>query len=850
MKRKTFLIKISLLLLLILFLMSRRSSIFASQNADLKLNKRVIHSRFREFPTPTGGKLAKTNPPIMLCPLSGRGRVKYSFRLSQDRTFKNASTIEAKKLPYAIFNVHSKLANGTWYWQYKSNYRNWSEIQSFKITNEVPVFETPVPENLIRKIPLQHPRVLVNKSELKNFRKRVIELDDARNIIKNAATMINKIPPTESKGIAKPNKNATKIEKEKFARDASKRLGSTVGQVVENFCKAYVLTGEKKYARASIRWALEIASWDPNGVSKTNNFGDSRCMVAMAYTYDNCFELLTEKEKAQLIRSITIRGNRFYNRWTNMLESKIFSGHVWQHILERLFKTSLVMLGDIPEAQKWLTYVYEVWLARSPCLGSDDGGWWNGDHYFALNTLTLLDIPLFLKQYTGIDFLTSAFYKNNPTWLIYSFPANSWSEGFGNGTEKQFGQRVDMMAYADALSRLTGNPLAAWYANHHLKTTGKSLTDDYEFRWFRLKWQLPERPVPIVKLDLPLAKAFRETGTVNMHTDLENAENNLMVSLRSSPYGSTSHSHSDQNSFNIQYKGEKLFYNSGYRPSMGVPHYTDWFKASIGHNTVLIDGKGQPIGSSESYGWIPRFLHGERISYCLGDASNAYDNLKQDPQKAGLKRFRRHLLFLRPSTIVIYDELEADHKAEWSWLIHSHEEIVLDVAQQQITCVTKTARSQVDFFGSQKLDISLSTKFDPPAVNYRKIRDANGKIIEFKDQWHITAKSVGDAVRYLTVFQIKDLSDQASFEKPVPDTDGSITVGEWIIHTELNPSNPASFEILNQKENAGIMYAKGRIQIGEKQYTPEFPGSTLLIEKIDGELSVQEAVDEVPVGRE
>jgi len=149
-----------------------------------------------------------------------------------------------------------------------------------------------------------------------------------------------------------------------------------------------------------------------------------------------------------------------------------------------------------------------------------------------------------------------------------------------------------------------------------------------------------------------------------MHTDLLQAENNLMISMRSSPFGSTSHAHADQNGFNIQFGGDKLFYNSGYRPSMGVPHYEQWFKATIGHNTVLIDGKGQPVGSGESYGWIPRFLHGETISYALGDASKAYDNRFNERQNAGVKLFRRHLVFLRPSIVVIYDELEADHNAE------------------------------------------------------------------------------------------------------------------------------------------------------------------------------------------
>ena len=469
---------------------------------------------------------------------------------------------------------------------------------------------------------------------------------------------------------------------------------------------------------------------------------------------------------------------------------------------------------------------------------------------FELNTLTLLDIPMFLNQYTGINFIRSSFYQNNPFWLIYSFPANSYSEGFGNGTEKQFGQKLGVLGYADALSRLTGNPYAGWYADSHLKAMAKTLTDDDEFRWFRLKWQLPDRPEPVAKLDLPLARAFRETGTVNMHTDLTNAKKNLMVSLRSSPYGSTSHAHADQNSFNIQYGGEKLFYNSGYRPSMGVPHYTQWFKASIGHNTVLIDGKGQPTGSSESYGWIARFLHGNRISYCLGDASNAYDNVKQVPQKAGLKLFRRHLIFLRPSVIVIYDELQADHKAEWTWLIHSHERIDLDAERQQFRCETRTAKSQVNLFGSEKLDITLSTKFYPKPVNYRNLRDENGNIIVYKDQWHIYTKSMGKKMRYLAIFQIKDKSDPTDFVKVASDANGNLKLGPWTIQAELDASKSASFEIINAAEKLGIMYGKSSLQIGDNEFTTKYIKSTLLVEPINGELTAKEAIDQPPVGRD
>ncbi len=820
------------------------------KDAEIAFHPKVIHPRFREFPKPTGGVQAKANPPVMLCPLSGNGPVKYSFRLSQDQQFPGGKTISHEGLRYAIFNVHSKLGSGLWYWQYKSDNTDWSEVQVFEITDEVPVFETPDPDILISKVPPGHPRVFVNPDELSSFRARVAGTPDAQSILAAADAFIPKAPPDESMGISKSGKDLSKVERDKLALDASKKLGSAAGTPTEIFCEAYVLSGEERYARAAIRWAREIASWDPNGVSMTNNFADSELMLAMAYTYDVCYEMLSPIEKEALLKSITVRGNRFYNGWTNMLESKVFSGHIWQHILERLFKTSLATLHDIPDAAQWLTYVYEVWLARAPSMGPDDGGWWHGNHYMELNTLTLLDIPLFLKQYTGIDYFKSPWYQNNPFWLIYSFPANSYSEGFGNGTEKQFGQKLGMLGYTDALSRLTGNPYASWYSGHHLEALGKSLTDDDEFRWFRLKWKLPERPASIQVLDLPLARSFPETGTVNMHTNLSDASNNLMVSMRSSPYGSSGHAHSDQNGFNIQYGGEKLFYNSGYRPSMGVPHYEHWFKASIGHNTVLIDGKGQPIASTESYGWMPRFLHGDKISYSLGDASNAYDNEEQVPQTAGLTRFRRHLIFLRPATIVIYDELEADHDAEWSWLIHSHKEILLDAADQQIFCETRTARSQVNLYGSHALMMELSTKFDPEPVNFRGLRDEDGDLMEYRDQWHIYAKSKGNATRYLAIFQVKGRNDDADFQQPVPDDKGAIAVGSWTIKAELNAAEPASFEIIHSEGDAAIAYGKTKLMLGEEALEAEHKGSTLLIENTNGAVIAREAVDIAPVGRD
>ncbi len=849
--------------------------------ATIRNDKTVLNPRFRIDPKPSEGESLRTNPPVFLVPLVGEKKtftggipeigdpVYYSFRLSQDKSFPADATMHLDDSPWAIFNPHKKLAPGTWYWQYKSNKTDWSPVLSFRINEDTPVFETPTYDELLAGIPAGHPRVLAPDGNLENLRQRNQGGEDARQIIKRADQMLSVEPPEEKLGVP-TKKGTTEVQNNKLALDASKYLGSLARQGLDPLAKAYVLTGEEKYARAAIRWALKVASYDPNGVSMKNNFGDSECMYQMAYVYDACFDLLSEDEKEQLRAGIVPRADHFYQRWRNMLEAKVFSGHIWQHILERLFKTSVALLDEVPEAGTWLNFIYEVYLARSPVLGPSDGGWWNGNHYVELNGITLMDLPMFFQSWTGVDIIRSPFYENIPFWLIYSFPANSYSEGFGNGTEKQFGQKLGVLGFMDALTRITGNPYAAWYADFQLKNgvigegwnpfyfgytqpkTGHTIHDDDEFRWFRIAWELRDPPAPATDIaDLPLARVFPETGSANMHTDLQHAENNLMVSMRSSPFGSTSHAHANQNAFNIQYGGEKLFYNSGYRPSMGVPHYVKWFKATIGHNTVLIDGKGQPIGAGESYGWIPRFLHGEAISYALGDASMAYDNQFREPQKAGIKLFRRHLIFLRPSIIVVYDELEADHDAEWTWLVHSPFEISLDDASQHFSVISTTAKSRVDQFGSSDLVIELSTKFDPEPVNFRDIKGPDGKILEYRDQWHIYSRpgQKSEKFRYLSIFQLKPAGDPSRFVE-LEIENGMVKLAGWEINAELDTERQASLLIIHPEERKGLIYNEPELLLGNQSFRPDINGSTMLVEILEKKNIIEEAIDVFPRGRD
>ncbi len=645
--------------LTITFFILTSFQISESQKEEKKFPE-VIYPRFRFYTTPSAGEEPQFNSPSLEWPSKKKG--KYAVRLSSTKNF-TKNGFERDGIPYAIFNPHKVLESGTWYWQYKIEGGKWNQVDSFLIKPSTPVFNTPESEKVLKAIPDEHPRVLVRKADLNEFRKRAKQYKESAIIIKEANSFVEKNPPSAESLLPKfEGKND--FENDKIALLSSKTVGWEVYNVLMTLSQAYILTGDKRYFETAKNWMLEVSKWDPNGPSHASNFGDAGIMTGMAVGVDTFWDLLKKEERDFIMKPATVRAGQFYNLWKSQVESRSSSMHVWQHILQRLLYTSIAFRGEIPEADLWLEYIYELWIAQAPKMADKDGAWINGTGYFRMNTLTMYDVSAIFQDLTGVDFMGSEWYKNNPRWLIYAFPPKSLADGFCNDGNKHPEPTINYAGFADAAARKFQDPYALWYSTEVANSFGQNISDDDEFRWYRIQRGYQKNlPKPIQEFDLPQAAQFPDVGDVYMNTSLQNIQTNLMLSIRSSPFGSLAHTHADQNTFNIAYGGKRLFYNTGYRPAMGDPHFLGWYKDTRGHNGVLIDGKGQPF-SDGAYGWIPRFLHGNKISYAVGDASNAYSGeFDKEKTELGMKHFRRYYIMLRPSIIIIYDDLEADHKA-------------------------------------------------------------------------------------------------------------------------------------------------------------------------------------------
>lgn len=476
-----------------------------------------------------------------------------------------------------------------------------------------------------------------------------------------------------------------------------------------------------------------------------------------------------------------------------------------------------------------LEYYYEIWTAKAPNSGLNrDGEWSNGTCYFLNNVETLYYVPELLSYITGSDFLGHPWYKNAGKAIVYLWPPDSKSLGFGDGWEKYTSPMRQRVAYADFLARELGDSYAGWYASQQPKT----LRNDPDLRLYRI-CNADKTYATLLPSYLPKMVSYEDVGEVIMHSDLGNTSDDCALSFRSSVFGSGSHTLADQNSFNVLYKGDYVYCSTGYYQAFSDKHNLLSYRHTRAHNTILVNGIGQPY-STEGYGDIVRAMGGDHISYCLGDASHAYCGISDDDmwiqafKAAGitqtaeygfgttpLTKYRRHVLMLHPNIIVIYDELEASEAVRWDWLLHSPTQFTIDTDGNKLTTynTTKGFYARTQLFSDGTFAISQTNKFfaDP----------ASGITAKYPNQWHLTASIANSkATRILAVMQVVD---DASELLTVKRSGNTITVGNWVIEAQLSGSENASLNVRNTSTPATFSYT--------------FPGASILYDSSNGSYS-------------
>jgi hypothetical protein len=112
------------------------------------------------------------------------------------------------------------------------------------------------------------------------------------------------------------------------------------------------------------------------------------------------------------------------------------------------------------------------------------------------------------------------------------------------------------------------------------------------------------------------------------------------------------------------------------------PGYTK-LKETRNYNTLLVNGYGQAGAGRKFLDYMafesrhpaPGILYAKshaQFDYLIGDAGNIYVD------EAGVEYFRRHLVFLRPDVVVIADDVLAEKRSVFDWLLQVNEIAAID----------------------------------------------------------------------------------------------------------------------------------------------------------------------------
>lgn len=799
-----------------------------------------VHENMRVTPYPQREHTLYLNPSPLLVPAEMRKAGHLQFALSQNRQFPENKTIQSGPVPWCMFNPHQPLATGIWYWRFRSVDKEgktmpWSETYSFEVASETPQFVTPPFEVLWKNMPEGYPRMYCFMEEgLKRAPETIQSHPEYKELVRRAESALN----TNYETNPQPYQVADKM-----------------GQMANLLYTAYRGTGKQIYADKMLAYVRALLASEPDE-KLTNDFYCGDVLFLLTHTYDACYNQLTAGERKQVEACVfQIAKHHHTIQRSGYEEGHIFNNHYWQRVYREMLQIGLMFADTNETAKEMLEYCYELWTARAPASGFNrDGEWQNGHGYFNANVKTLWYVPDLLSYLTGTDFLQHPFYKNLGKALVYAWPPSSMSAGFGDGNEVPATPPRQRVALADYIARETSDPYAIWYCNEN-----KNATDDFDMRLYRIgksnKTYAVNQPLPA---DAPKAVWFKDLGEMVAHSNLPQHQENLFLSFRSSPFGSGSHTLSDQNSFNLHFRGIPVYRSTGYYLHFSDTHNLMSYRHTRAHNTLLIDGIGQPF-STKGYGKVVRMLGGQHISYCLGDASNAYSGISEYPMwienfrnaKIGqsaengfgetpLKKYRRHLFLLHPDIVVVYDELEAEKPVCWEWLLHSPVEFRVDEKENKLTTTypEKKFSSVAQLFSHSSCSITQTNEFvvAPDPKKFRKGRT-------YPNQWHMTASfEKSSANRILTIIRIQP--DGTTVPQLMRDGN-DFRVGDWEITAELDTAKQADILIRNVENGALFSFGNQNLQIEGRSYQRE-QGSSLLYDEMDGQWTVREMQDREP----
>jgi len=680
---------------------------------------------------------------------------RYGLQVAKDATFMNV-VYEANDLEFSVHSPPETIDVGNWFWRFRyfdgDEWSAWSSGRSFTVPQGAKKMPLPIKADLLARIPQAHPRLFVRPEWIDDYKARI--QGDLKphyeRLVQECNAWVAEPPET-----AEPPLYEDGMKRGSDPWRAiwwgNRRYTQKVLDAAATLAFTYRLDGNEQYAQLAKDLLMACAEWDPKGATGYR-YNDEAGMPYNYYfsrTYTFLTDKLSESEREKCRDVMRVRGQEMYEHLHPRHLWKPYSSHsnrAWHFLGE----VGIAFLGEIPEAEDWVWFSMHVFMTAYPVWSDSDGGWHEGTAYWNsyLNRFTWwADV---MKAATDIDAFDKPFFSQAGYYPMYLMPPGTQGGGFGDLTARR-GSKANV-ALTAIFAAQAQNPYWQWY----VEANGGAKPEGGYIGFVRAALPKVEAKVPE---DLPSSRVFRGIGQAMLNSDLMDGKENVHVVFKSSPFGTQSHGYESQNAFLIYAFGERLFIRTGRRDSYGSEHHQNWMWETKSVNSITVNGKGQGKRTASAVGKIVNFETTKRFDYVVGEAADAYPN-------GLLKRFTRHILFVKPDAIVVYDRLEAPEASSFAWHLHTPTEMIVN-GQQDIRVVNEGASAQASFLWPQGLAVSQTDKFDvPPRPRV--------KLVEY----HLTAQTSTPSTQqeFVTVFRPHRTGERLVGEATLEQTPGGFVV--------------------------------------------------------------------------
>ncbi|HCL27375.1 MAG TPA: hypothetical protein DIC52_02930 [Candidatus Latescibacteria bacterium] len=678
---------------------------------------------------PRPGVREETNPPLFAWkPEATDGP--FVLEISRSSSFTD-SPLRVTGLDDPIYLPEVALDAGAWFWRWGAG-GDWSEIFAFEISQEAVRIEIPLASKWIPLMPSGHPRLYVTEEGVDAFRSRCTgDLQSGCDALLASARTVLAEPHAIDEPEFLPDRFA---DFEAFWKIHYPTMWNTRRFVkgAEAMALAYMATGDTALGRAACERMVSISAWDPEGSSYLAHNDEAHMSVIWhgPHACDWVWDLFTDEERGQVIDQYRQRGTITFEHMHDQGLYGItrFDSHAGREIVF-LANVAIVFHDHIPEATTWLEWLRPVLCGSWPSWSGNDGGWAQGLSYALPYVQVMTMFASALKRATGIDLYKKPFWKNHARWRYLMLPAYAEWMGFGDHSEKwraSWEMNADVM---EVIARETDAPGFMRYVDD-LRKESLTLTTPPERHMAGVLSQLFTAP-PLPKgdrggaTDGRILHVFSDVGWAAIRTAPEDRDKDVAFIFRSSPYGSISHSHANNNDFILHVGSRVMAMPAGYYAGYGSSHHGHYVWHTKSHNCVTLSDAPQLMRSPESTGEIVNAYEDDAITYMCGIADASYADRAD--------RCRRHVVFAKGvGSFLLVDEFAGKPNvlSSLQWNLHSWEPYEVDERERTFrwrraeSAVTGVVMCHSEGF------FSLSEGWDPPPMDAKWSK-------EWRNQYHL-----------------------------------------------------------------------------------------------------------------